>query len=184
MTIIVTEREGTTASWQSATVVRVLVALALLLLCQAKVPLQPVPITLQTLGLSLVALFWPWREAVGATLLYLGAASLGLPVLSGYESNALWLLKPAAGFLLAFPLYVAVVSYLRERCRVTTFLSTVGILLVGHLLLYAVGLSWLALYVAPEHLLAVGFIPFLPGLCLKVGAAACCHKAFASWVWR
>lgn len=159
----------------------VLSAFAFLLLFQAKVPLHPVPITLQTLGLSLMALWWPRREALYATLSYLAAASVGLPVLSGWESNALWLLTPKAGFLLGFPLFVWTVGYLASLRTSVTLVNSCAILLAGQVVLHLCGLSCLALYVPMQQLLAVGLFPFLPGLLYKTAAAVCCDKAVAKF---
>ncbi|WP_314686133.1 biotin transporter BioY [uncultured Bifidobacterium sp.] len=65
------------------------------------VPGTPVPVTMQTFVLMLAGLLLPVGEAVSATVMYLSAGSLGLPVFAGGGSTAS-LVGPSAGFLLGF----------------------------------------------------------------------------------
>jgi biotin transporter BioY len=50
--------------------------------------------------------------------------------------------------------------------------TTVLAMLLGNLVIYAVGLAWLARLVPVEGLLAAGILPFLVGDALKIGLAA------------
>lgn len=71
-----------------------------------------VPITLQTLAISLTALcLGPWR-ALAAVALYLLVGSAGLPVFAGGKAGlAVWA-GPTAGYLVAFMVSAVVVGYL------------------------------------------------------------------------
>ena len=73
------------------------------------VPVTPVPITMQTFVLMLAGLLLPATEAVSATVMYLAAGALGLPVFAGGGSTAS-LVGPSAGFLLGFPSAVLVTA--------------------------------------------------------------------------
>ena len=57
----------------------VLGSLFLAALSQVSIPLYPVPMSLQTLGIFLLAIGQGGRKACYSTLLYLGFITLGLP---------------------------------------------------------------------------------------------------------
>ncbi|MDO5287913.1 MAG: biotin transporter BioY [Actinomycetia bacterium] len=64
----------------------------------------PVPITLQTLAVSLCGLvLGPWRGGA-AVLLYLLAGIANLPVFAGGRTGLVVLEGPSAGYLIAFPI--------------------------------------------------------------------------------
>src|SRR5436305_774791 len=69
----------------------------------AKIPFFPVPFTLQTLALFILALTQSPKQACGSALCYLLLATLGLPVFCG-RSNPFWILGKCGGYLVAFPL--------------------------------------------------------------------------------
>ena len=53
-------------------------------------------------------------------------------------------------------------------------------MLLGSAVIFAVGLAWLARFVAPGQLLAAGLFPFIPGDLVKASLAALLFPA----VWR
>ena len=78
------------------------------------IPVGPVPITLQTLGVALAGLvLGPWR-GFAATALYLAVGFAGLPVFAGGASGLGVLAKPSVGYLLSFP-FAALVAGLLAR---------------------------------------------------------------------
>ena len=83
-------------------------------LSQLTVPLNPIPMTLQTLAVFLLAMGMGGKKAALSILLYLGEASMGLPVLAGWKSNPLWFFNPSAGYLVGFPFAAFVVGFLLE----------------------------------------------------------------------
>ena len=67
------------------------------------IPIGPVPITLQTLGVALAGLvLGPWR-GFAATALYLVVGFAGLPVFAGGAAGLGVLGKRSIGYLLSFP---------------------------------------------------------------------------------
>ncbi|MFT3861415.1 biotin transporter BioY [Micropruina sp.] len=78
------------------------------------IPIGPVPITLQTLGVALAGLvLGPWR-GFAATALYLLVGFAGLPVFASGAAGLGVLGKPSVGYLLSFPI-AAVVAGLFAR---------------------------------------------------------------------
>ena len=82
-----------------------------------QIPMLPVPITLQTLGVALAGLvLGPWRGGA-AVLLYIVAGLAGLPVFAGGSGGFGVLFKPSAGYLLAFPIGAFAAGWLAILAR-------------------------------------------------------------------
>ena len=150
-------------------------------------PFTPVPITGQTLGVLLVGA--AYGPALGATtlVLYLAWAAVGLPVLApdadGAHQTGVDVLRAAsatAGYLWGFVLAAALVGWLSRRGWDRSLRSSIGAMLLGSIVIYAVGVPWLhqalpALTGSPvtvEDTLAAGLYPFIIGDTLKLLAAA------------
>ncbi|KXT78424.1 Substrate-specific component BioY of biotin ECF transporter [Streptococcus sp. DD13] len=81
-------------------------------LSQIAVPLGPVPFTLQTLAIGLLATLFAPREAIASVSLYLLLGAIGLPVFAGFHGGFQVLIGPTGGFLWAFLIYAALTSSL------------------------------------------------------------------------
>lgn len=85
------------------------------LLAQVEIPMWPVPITGQTLGVMLVgATLGTWRGAA-AMLVYLAAGLAGLPVFAGFTGGLATVAKPSFGFIIGFVFAAALIGWLAER---------------------------------------------------------------------
>ena len=154
------------------------------LLAQAEIPLKPVPVTLQTLGVLLVGAALGWKRGAAAMLLYAAAAAAGLPVLAGGASGLTRLTGPSGGYVAGFVLAAGLVGFLVQRFGLDRrFLSTAMAMLLGNAAIYLIGLPWLSLtlgvpWLSPETgldgktVLGYGLIPFLLGDTLKLLLAA------------
>jgi biotin transport system substrate-specific component len=80
------------------------------------IPGTPVPVTLQTFVLMVMALTLDWREAASSVILYWTAGAAGLPVFANGGSLAS-LIGPGGGFLLGFLPAVLITSALKGRRR-------------------------------------------------------------------
>ena len=68
------------------------------------IPLGPIPITLQTLAIGLIASIYRPKEATLSVLIYLLLGAIGLPVFAGGHGGISSFYGPTAGFLFFFPL--------------------------------------------------------------------------------
>ena len=93
----------------------ILGGLFLTLGAQIEVPIGIVPVTMHTLAVFLLALFQGSQKAFLSASLYLGLATVGLPVLSGWSVNPLWMVGSCGGYLVAFPLAAYVIGKMVER---------------------------------------------------------------------
>ena len=110
-----------------------------------QIPTGPVPITLQFLFTALAGLLLGWKWGAISQLLYVGIGLLGLPVFT-QGGGIGYVLQPSFGFLLGLIPAAAVIGALTARR--TGYLTVLAAVLVGDLILYAVGA--LVCWRAPE----------------------------------
>lgn len=145
--------------------------LALIALCAAltaagafiRIPLWPVAITLQTFFVILSGMVLGSRDGALSQIVYIIVGLLGLPVFSGGGGLA-YLVQPSLGYLLGFvaaPVVVGVILKGRGLSHRLVFAAA----LAGSLVIYAVGVPYLALYM---HLVMKK--PDAVGLAIKTGA--------------
>ena len=156
------------------------IAVAVAARIEIPLPWTPVPITGQTLGVLLVGAALGWRRGAAALGLYLAEGAAGLPVFAGGGAGVAHLLGPTGGYLWSFPLAAGLVGWLAERGwdrRIWTAAIAMGL---GEVVVYAVGIPWLAQFTGWERVWMAGFWPFLPGAVIKLGVAA----AALPFAWR
>lgn len=76
------------------------------------VPIIPVPITAQTLGVMLAGAVLGARRGFLALLLFVGLVALGLPLLAGGRGGLGVFASPTVGFLVGFPFAAFVTGWL------------------------------------------------------------------------
>lgn len=151
-------------------------ALLVAVLAQVRVPLgfTPVPITLQTFGVTLVGGALGWRRGGAALLLYVVLGAVGLPFYAGGQGGWTHATGATAGYLVGFVVAAALVGWLTahraDRSPWTAFLAFQA----GSLVLFACGLAGLmaTLSIGLPEALRLGWLPFLPGDLVKTAAAA------------
>jgi len=144
-----------------------------------QVPWFPVPMTMQTLAVTLVGAFLGWRLGAATVVTWLAAAASGLPVLAGdHLSGPLAFVGPTAGYLLAFPLAAALTGWLVARgWNGNRPLLAFAAMLLGNALCLAVGAAWLSVLTGPEKAIALGVLPFVTGGMVKSALGAALLKA-------
>jgi biotin transport system substrate-specific component len=135
------------------------------------VPGTPVPVTGQTLAVLLIGSALGAQLGAISLLTYLLAGGLGLPWFAHGGSG--WG-APTFGYVVGFVAAAALVGWWADRGGDRSPLRALGAMVVGSLVIYAVGVPWLAqaLHVSVSHAWAVGARPFLAGDALKVLLAA------------
>ncbi len=143
------------------------------LLAQVSVhlPFTPVPITGQTLGVLLAGTALGWRRGTAAMALYAVAGVAGVPWFAGHTSGYV---GASFGYVVGFVLCGLVCGWLAERGAGRSLLRSVPAMVAGEVVMYAVGVAWLAvaLHVGAGEAIALGLTPFLAGDALKAALAA------------
>ncbi|HVI31255.1 biotin transporter BioY [Phenylobacterium sp.] len=137
---------------------------------QAAFPVGPIPITLQSLMLFVLAGLCGMRLVFQVVLVWLLFAIVGLPVLAGGEGGPEAMMGGSAGFLLGMLLAAPLVARTAEQTFEPARLT--GAFLLGHALILALGWAWLATLVGVGPAFADGVAPFLPGAVVKSLIAA------------
>jgi len=156
------------------TLFQVLGGSLLIALCaQIKIPLffTPVPLSLQTLAVMIVAGFLGRKKGTLCVVTYLAQLSMGLPVGAGGAANSLALLGPTGGYLIGFVLQAYLVGWCAEKKEDLSPLKMFSALFSISFIQMGMGALWLGLYVGFENAMMMGFTPFIPGDFLKVLAA-------------
>jgi biotin transport system substrate-specific component len=136
-------------------------------------PLTPVPLTVQNMGVLLVGMLLGSRRGFAALALYLVEGAVGLPVFSPIGPGGIaQLLGPTGGFLMVYPFVAFLAGYIFER-GTKSFLRAAAAGLLAEILLFAGGLGWLFVF---THSLAkaayLGLYWFLAAEVIKVMLAA------------
>jgi len=163
-----------------------LVALGVALLAlsaKVQVPFWPVPMTLQTAVVLVIGASCGARIAGSTLLAYLAAGIAGAPVFAR-GAGITYLTGPTGGYLVGFLLAALVIGWLSDIGFGRTIVKALTLMLVGELIIFALGVGWLAVLIGFDKAVAGGLVPFLPAEVLKVALAASLCTAGWSAVGR
>lgn len=127
---------------------------------------QPIPFTLQSLGVLLLAVSLGPRLAALAVVEYLILGAAGLPVFSRGGGIA-YLMGPTAGYLLAMPLAALAAGYLfkgiKSKHKSTRFIAGWFASMISCCIILLFGWAWFNSFIPNKNeALAIGFMQFLP----------------------
>lgn len=134
-------------------------------------PFTPVPLTLQTFAVLLTGAALGSLRGVLAMTIYAVAGVAGVPWFSEGSSG---FGGASFGYILGFIAAAFIVGRLAERGGSSTVLRTTGLMIVGNVVIYAAGVTWLkfSLDATWGTALALGLTPFLVGDAIKIALAA------------
>ncbi|WP_113703257.1 biotin transporter BioY [Nonomuraea lactucae] len=141
------------------------------LAAQLTFPTWPVPVTGQTFAVLLTGAALGMNRAAASMLLYLVAGIAGVPWFAGGSAG---FGGASFGYLLGFIAAAAIVGKLAELGKDRKVLSTVGIMALGNLVIYAFGLPVLIAVTKLDlgTALVEGAGKFLLGDAIKIAVAA------------
>ncbi|QIG40801.1 biotin transporter BioY [Microbacterium sp. 4R-513] len=149
-------------------------------LAQVEIPLWPVPITGQTLGVIVVgAALGAWRGAAALTT-YLVLGLAGLPIFAEFTGTIAAVTKPSFGFIVGFIVSAFVAGWFAERAWDRKPLLAFAGFAIASVIPFLFGVPYMA-YILNSVLgldygfwqvLEVGVLPFILGGFIKAGLAA------------
>ncbi len=145
---------------------------------QVEIPIQPVPITMQTLAIFILGMTQGGRLAMHSVLFYLIGCTLGLPIMAGGLANPYWFCGPRAGYLFSFLISAYVMGKLEENNPEQKIFKSCIHLIVGQVIMWVVGSGWLACYIGLKKAVIFGILPFIPGAAVKMILALFAKKPF------
>jgi biotin transport system substrate-specific component len=162
-------------------VVLVLAGTAILAIsAKINVPMLPVPMTMQTFAVLVIAMAYGWRLGAATIIAYLAEGALGLPVFAGGGGLA-YMAGPTGGYLFGFVLSALIVGWLAERGW-RNIPSTFAANILGTVLIFGFGFLWLIQVIAVAKGLdfaaavpiafSAGVAPFILGGIVKSALAA------------
>ena len=147
---------------------------------KASLPMWPVPMTMQTLVVLLIGMTYGMRLGAATVAAYLLEGALGLPVFAGPVGGLAYMAGPTGGFLAGFLVAVVAMGWLVERGWGDGIARPFAVLLIGTIIPFITGVSWLATLVGFERAIAGGLTPFLVGAAVKLALALAVVRAAES----
>jgi biotin transport system substrate-specific component len=173
-------RETGTSAFAWDVVLVVAGALVVYALTQVAIPLEPfspVPITGQTLGVLLVGGALGAVRGGASLFVYLAMGAAGVPRAFAEGKTGIELLEASSvtgGYLIGFFFAAIIVGWLCQRGWDRSIRSSLGAMLIGDIVIFAIGVAWLAnaIGVPATEAMELGLYPFVIGDLIKLFLAA------------
>jgi len=151
-----------------------LIAMFTALMCvisPISIPIVPVPITLATLMVYLIAAVFPWQIAPLIIGLYIVLGVIGVPVFANFQAGPGVIAGPTGGFIIGYLL-----GALSESLLITFFKDKKWMyplaMVVATIFIYGFGLIWFMIFMGDKYTFSEALmacvVPFLGGDTLKI----------------
>jgi len=138
------------------------------IMSQLIIPLYftPVPISLGSFGIMLVALLYGRKLGTATVISYVAAGSLGAPIFAGFKAGSLF--SPTGGYIIGYIVAAAILGYLSDKGIAKSYVKTFLSLLLVSVIIFILGALVLMLFVPIKNVFMAGVFPFIPGDMIKV----------------
>lgn len=143
----------------------------LALSAKVQVPLF-VPMTLQSLVVLVIGAAFGWRLGALTILAYIAEGAAGLPVFAGVGAGPAYMMGPTGGYLVGFVLAAMLTGFLAECGYTKSVLGTLGVMALGHAVIFVPGYLWLATLFGTEKAYILGVAPFFAATAIKTALGA------------
>jgi len=141
-----------------------------------QIPFYPVPMTMQTFAILVLAMAYGPRLGAATLALYIVEGAVGLPVFAGTPEKGIglaYMMGPTGGYILGFLLAAMLVGWLAARGFDRSPAKAAIAMLAGNVVIYVPGLLWLGAVVGwDKPVLAWGLYPFVLGDLFKIALGA------------
>ena len=147
----------------------------LYLSAKLKIPLDPVPISMQTFIVLTLGMVYGWKLGSLTMIAYIFEGMLGLPVFAGTPEKGIglaYIVGPTGGYLVGFVIAAGVVGYFAERGWDRNIFMSAITMIIGNVVIYICGLIWLAKLLNFKLAIKFGLLPFIAGDLFKIFLAA------------
>ena len=141
------------------------------IMSQLIIPLYftPVPISLGSFGVMLIALLYGRKLGTATVLSYIAAGSFGAPIFAGFKAGSLF--SPTGGYILGYIAAALILGFLFDKGIAKSYVKTFLSLLLVSVIIFVLGALVLMLFVPIKNVFMAGVLPFIPGDMLKAVAA-------------
>lgn len=116
---------------------------ALIAICSwISIPLPSVPITLQTMGVVLIASLFGAKRGTIATVIYIILGAIGVPVFAGFSGGLGSLTGPTGGYIIGFIFTAVIVGVTADKTN--KLWALIVSMVIGILVCYVFGTAWFA----------------------------------------
>ncbi|CAM4463999.1 MAG: hypothetical protein LEGION0398_MBIBDBAK_00929 [Legionellaceae bacterium] len=141
---------------------------ALAITAQLRIPLQPVPLTFQSVTVLLIGVLYGMELGLITVLGYLTLGAFGLPVFANMSSGFNILLGATSGYLVGFIPAVAISAYFTKKGWMKSFHRTLLANSMAIVVIFTLGVSVLANFIGWKNAFLGGVMPFIFTETLKV----------------
>jgi biotin transport system substrate-specific component len=128
---------------------------------QLSIPLEPVPLTFQSITVVFIGMAFGKRYGLAIVSTYLALGLLGLPIFADFSGGIIKAFGPTGGYLAGFIPAVWIGGYFAEkgasRNAILSFLAA-GL---GIISIFALGIAWLSTFIGWSQAMKLGLMPFL-----------------------
>ena len=135
-------------------------------------PFSPVPVTGQTFAVLFLAALFGSKLGSATVLAYLMEGASGLPVFASGSAGIHVFSGPTGGYLVGFLIAAYVVGWLAEQGWDRRALTVISAMVIGNLIIYACGVTWLSKFLGFSGAIDAGLTPFFAGDVFKIALAA------------
>ena len=141
------------------------------IMSQLIIPLYftPVPISLGSFGVIMVALLYGRKLGTATVLSYVVAGSLGAPIFAGFKAGSLF--SPTGGYIVGYVVAAVILGFLSDKGIAKSYVKTFLSLLLVSVIILILGALVLMLFVPIKNVFMAGVLPFIPGDMLKAVVA-------------
>ena len=138
------------------------------------IPGSPVPFTGQTLGVLLLGTAYGAGLGASTVAFYLLMGMAGAPIFSSGTSGIERIVGPTGGYLVGMLISSLVLGALAGRKWDQKIKTVIPTMIIGNLIIFAIGLLWLNQYTGQSWLWTFekGFTPFIFGEIIKIAIAS------------
>ena len=126
-------------------------------------PFSPVPITGQTFAVLLLAALYGHNRGGLTVLTYLILGIAGRPVFASGTFGIATIIGPTGGYLVGFLPAAYIVGFLSKKGWDRKVWTAATSMIIGNVVIYLAGITWLSRFVGWDNVLQTGLIPFLIG---------------------
>ena len=135
-----------------------------------QVPFWPVPMTMQTFVVLIIAMAYGWKLSFLTLIAYLIEGALGLPVFAK-GGGLLYLTGPTAGYLYGMTIAAAVIGYFADLGYGKSIIKCIMPLMLGTIIIFIFGIGYLSSIIGFEKAIVAGLLPFIPSELFKIALA-------------
>ena len=135
-----------------------------------QVPFWPVPMTMQTFVVLVIAMAYGWKLSLLTLIAYLIEGALGIPVFA--KGGGLpYLIGPTAGYLYGMAIAAAVIGYFADLGYGKSIIKCIFPLSLGTVIIFVYGFGYLSSIIGFEKAIVAGLTPFIPSELFKIALA-------------